>query len=140
MPVMITLAIAIILVLAVIATRMTRQVKAQDARREIARAQARDSMHILIRSFIDEQVDRSECLLRIRVLLDGSHSRWQHEVPMPAFVTVSDLILSQPYGEARAQLDGELRTAQDALRRQALQIHEQQLIQELTQLKEWLDA
>ena len=44
MPVMVTLAIAIILVLAVIATRMTRRVKDQDARVEVARAQARDSL------------------------------------------------------------------------------------------------
>ena len=62
MPVMVTLAIAIIHVLAVIATRMTRRVKDQDARVEVARAQARDSILILITSYLDEQVDRSECI------------------------------------------------------------------------------
>lgn len=138
MPVMVTLAIAIILVLAVIALRMTRRVKAQDARAEVARAQARDSILILIGSFLDQQVDRSECLLRIRVLLDGSCGHWRQDLNLPAFTVVSDLVLSHPYGEARANLDVEVRQAQDALRRQALQIHEQPLVEELTRLKEWL--
>ena len=93
MPVMVTLAIAIILVLAVIATRMTRRVKDQDARVEVARAQARDSILILITSYLDEQVDRSECILRIRVLLDGSCSHWKDELTLPAFLVVSDLVL-----------------------------------------------
>ena len=135
MPVMVTLAIAIILVLAVIATRMTRRVKDQDARVEVARAQARDSILILITSYLDEQVDRSECILRIRVLLDGSCSHWKDELTLPAF-----LVVSHPYGEARGPLDAEVRQAQDALRRQALQIHEQPLVDELTQLKEWLQS
>ena len=140
MPVMVTLAIAILLVLAVIATRMTRRVKDQDARVEVARAQARDSILILITSYLDEQVDRSECILRIRVLLDGSCSHWKDELTLPAFLVVSDLVLSHPYGEARGRLDAEVRQAQDALRRQALQIHEQPLVDELTQLKEWLQS
>lgn len=117
---------------------LTSQVRVLESEKAASREDAARSVVILIGSYLDAQVDRSECLLRIRVLLDGRFPEWSRQLSSQSLLTVSDHILAMPYGEARAKLDGETRRAQDGARRQLLQMHEPELARELTQLKEWI--
>jgi Protein of unknown function (DUF2489). len=112
-------------------------VRALDLRQQQS-SRCRAEYRHLIGSYLDAQVDRSECLLRIRVLLDERFPEWSQHLESQSLLTVSDHILAMPYGEARAKLDGETRRAQDGARRQLLQMHEPELARELTQLKEWI--
>ncbi len=138
MPLTGLLALALVLILALYAWRLTGQVRAQEAIRHSARADTEQSIQILIGSYLEQQVDRAECLLRMRVLLDASFSNWREPLSSQAFETVSNALLDMPYGQARAQLDGEARRTEDATRRQLLQLHEADLEVELKQLREWL--
>jgi hypothetical protein len=117
---------------------LIRQVRVLESEKAASRDEAAQSIVILIGSYLDAQVDRSECLLRIRVLLDGRFPDWTQQLSSQSLLTVSDQILAMPYGEARAQLDGETRKSQDGARRQLLQMHERELARELTELKEWI--
>lgn len=127
-----------IAILAWYAWSLTRQVKAIESKKASARADARQSIEILIGSYLDAQVDRSECLLRMRVLLDASFPEWLDALDCTHLVTVSDHILAMPYGEARNQLDVQTRQAQDGARRQLLQMHEAELADDLKRVKEWI--
>lgn len=130
--------LTVVAVLGWYAWSLTRQVRALESETAASREDAVQSIVILIGSYLDAQVDRSECLLRIRVLLDGRFPEWSQHLESQSLLTVSDHILAMPYGEARAKLDGETRRAQDGARRQLLQMHEPELARELTQLKEWI--
>ena len=71
MPWLIALAILIVAGLGWYTWSLTRQVKALEHQRAQARLDALLGIQILINSYLTDQVDRSECLLRIRVLLDA---------------------------------------------------------------------
>jgi Protein of unknown function (DUF2489). len=69
----------VVAVLGWYAWSLTRQVRALESETAASREDAAQSIVILIGSYLDAQVDRSECLLRIRVLLDGRFPEWsQH--------------------------------------------------------------
>ena len=93
----------------------------------------------MIDSYLTDQVDRSECLLRIRVLLDAHQENWLSTLELTRFDEVSGVILAMPFGEARQQIDATTRKEHDAKRRQLLQIHEAELAAELKRLKEWVN-
>jgi hypothetical protein len=139
MPWLIALGILIVASLGWYAWSLTRQVKTQEEKRDQARQDALLGIQILIDSYLDAQVDRSECILRIRVLLDAHHDDWLSELHLDRFDEVSDAILAMPFGEARQQIDVETRREHDAARRQLLQIHEAELEAELKRLKEWVN-
>jgi len=139
MPWLIALGILIVASLGWYAWSLTRQVKTQEEKRDQARQDALLGIQILIDSYLDAQVDRSECILRIRVLLDAHHDDWLSELQLDRFDEVSDAILAMPFGEARQQIDVETRREHDAARRQLLQIHEAELEAELKRLKEWVN-
>jgi hypothetical protein len=139
MPWFIALGILIIAGLGWYAWSLTRQVKTQEQKRTQSRQDAFLGIQILIDSYLDDQVDRSECLLRIRVLLDAHRDHWLSELKLTRFDEVSGAILAMPFGEARQQIDAETRREHDAARRQLLQIHEAELEAELQRLKEWVN-
>ena len=139
MPWLIALGILIVAGLGWYAWSLTRQVKTQEEKRAQARQDALLGIQILIDSYLDDQVDRSECLLRIRVLLDAHHDHWLSELQLNRFDEVSEAILAMPFGEARQQIDVKTRREHDAARRQLLKIHEAELEAELKRLKEWVD-
>jgi hypothetical protein len=139
MPWFIALGILIIAGLGCYAWSLTRQVKTQEQKRIQSRQDAFLGIQILIDSYLDDQVDRSECLLRIRVLLDAHHDHWFSELQLTRFDEVSGAILGMPFGEARQQIDAVTRREHDAARRQLLQIHEAELEAELKRLKEWIN-
>ena len=139
MPWLIALGIIVVLGLGWCAWSLTRQVKTLERKRARARQDALSGIQILIDSYFDEQVDRSECLLRIRVLLDAYHDCWLSELKLVRFDEVSGTILAMPFGEARQQIDAATRHQHDAARRQLLQIHEAELDGELQRLKEWVN-
>ena len=118
---------------------LTRQVKRLEHQRAQARQDALLGIHILIDSYLTDQVDRSECLLRIRVLLDAHQENWLSTLELTRFDEVSGAILAMPFGEARQQIDATFRKEHDAARRQLLQIHEAELAAELKRLKEWVN-
>lgn len=127
----------IVVGLGLYALKLINAVRVQEVQRARCLVEARDSVFILIASYIDDQVDRSECVLRIRVLLDAHFIDWPR-ARFRHFEQVSDAILSQPFGDARRRLDDQLRRTYDSRRRQLLQIHEDALALELRKLKEWL--
>jgi hypothetical protein len=139
MPWLIALGILIIAGLGWYAWSLTQQVKVQERKRAQSRQDALLGIQILIDSYLDDQVDRSECLLRIRVLLDAHHDHWLSELQLTRFDEVSGAILAMPFGEARQQIDAATRREHDAARRQLLQIHEAELKAELQRLKEWVN-
>ena len=139
MPWLIALGILIIAGLGWYAWSLTRQVKIQEQKRAQSRQDALLGIQILIDSYLDDQVDRSECLLRIRVLLDAHHDHWLLDLRLTRFDEVSGAILAMPFGEARQQIDATTRREHDAARRQLLQIHEAELEAELQRLKEWVN-
>ena len=139
MPWLIVLGILIIAGLGWYAWSLTRQVKSQEQKRAQSRQDALLGIQILIDSYLDDQVDRSECLLRIRVLLDAHHDLWLSELQLTRFDEVSGAILAMPFGEARQHIDAATRREHDAARRQLLQIHEAELKAELQRLKEWVN-
>ena len=118
---------------------LMRQVKTLEHQRVQARQDALLGIHILIDSYLTDQVDRSECLLRIRVLLDAHQENWLSTLELTRFDEVSGAILAMPFGEARQQIDATFRKEHDAARRQLLQIHEAELAVELKRLKEWVN-
>ena len=118
---------------------LMRQVKTLEHQRVQARQDALLGIHILIDSYLTDQVDRSECLLRIRVLLDAHQENWLSTLELTRFDEVSGAILAMPFGEARQQIDATFRKEHDAARRQLLQIHEAELAAELKRLKEWVN-
>lgn len=138
MPLIAVLGLTVVVLLALYAWRLTGQVREQDAIRQSARANTKQSIEILIGSYLEQQVDRSECLLRMRVLLDASFPNWREPLSSQAFETVSNALLDMPYGQARAKLDADARRQEDATRRQLLQLHEADLEVELKQLREWI--
>ena len=131
--------ISIIGMLGFYAWRQIAKVRHQRAHFALRLEEARQSVRILINSFLNSQVDQAECVLRIRVLLDAHFAGWEKDLTSDSFLEVANQILSMPFGEARAQLDGVTRQSQDANRRQLLQLHEQKLISEFKQMKEWID-
>ena len=139
MPWLIALGILIIAGLGWYAWSLTRQVKTQEQKRAQSRQDALLGIQILVDSYLDDQVNRSECLLRIRVLLDAHHDHWLSELQLTRFDVVSGAILAMPFGEARQQIDAATRHEHDAARRQLLQIHEAELEAELKRLKEWVN-
>jgi hypothetical protein len=139
MPWLIALGILIIAGLGWYAWSLTRQVKTQEQKRAQSRQDALLGIQILVDSYLDDQVNRSECLLRIRVLLDAHHDHWLSELQLTRFDEVSGAILAMPFGEARQQIDAATRLEHDAARRQLLQIHEAELEAELKRLKEWVN-
>ncbi len=139
MPWLVALGILIVVSLSWYAWSLTRQVKALDYQRAQARQDALFSIQILIDSYLTDQVDRSECLLRIRVLLDAHQENWLSILELTRFHEVSEAILAMPFGEARQQIDATTRKEHDADRRQLLQIHEAELAAELKRLKEWVN-
>ena len=130
---------AIIVGLGLYAWILTRKVKALKEPSGEVQKRALQAINILVDSYLDDQVDRSECVLRIRVLLDGYNPGWFKDLELRTFHDVSTIILSMPFGDARKKIDGSLRRDQDAARRQLLQFHEANLSQELKLLKEWAD-
>ena len=121
------------------ARSLTRQVKMLEHQRAQARQDALLGIHILIDSYLTDQVDRSECLLRIRVLLDAHQENWLSTLELTRFDEVSGAILAMPFGEARQQIDATTRKKHDAARSQLLQINEAELAAELKRLKEWVN-
>ena len=121
------------------ALSLIRKLKTIEKKREQSKRDALLGVQILVDSYLDEQVDRSECLLRIRVLLDAHSIERSSRLKLARFDEISDVILSMPFGEARQQMDSSKRREHDAVRRQLLQIHEAELKSELELLKEWLD-
>ena len=130
---------AIIVSLGLYAWILTRKVKALKEPSGEVQKRALQAINILVDSYLDDQVDRSECVLRIRVLLDGYNPGWFKDLELRTFHDASTIILSMPFGDARKKIDGSLRRDQDAVRRQLLQFHEANLSQELKLLKEWAD-
>ena len=134
---LITIGCTIVIALAWYALILVRQVKVlKDTSREVQK-RALQGIHILVNSYFDGQVDRSECVLRIRVLLDGHHAGWFEILELKTFHDVSTAILSMPFGDARTKIERSLRRDQDAARRQLLQVCEADLNEDLRRLKEW---
>ena len=136
---LIALGISIVAGLGWYAWSLTRQVKTLEHQRAQARKDALLGIHILIDSYLTDQVDRSECLLRIRVLLDAHQENWLTALELTRFDEVSGAILAMPFGEARQQIDATTRKEHDEARRQWLQIYEAELAAELKRLKEWVN-
>ena len=118
---------------------LTSQVTSLENKRSKAKQNATMGIKVLIDSYLDNQVDRSECLLRMRVLLDAHHAEWLTTLELFRFDEVSQAILAMPFGEARQHIDVATRREHDAARRQLLQIHEADLESELQRLKEWVN-
>ena len=136
---LISVALLILVTLGWYALSLIGKLKAIERKREQSKRDALLGVQILVDSYLDEQVDRSECLLRIRVLLDAHSIERSSRPKLARFDEISDVILSMPFGEARQQIDVSTRREHDAVRRQLLQIHEAELKSELELLKEWLD-
>ena len=136
---LISLALLVLVTLGWYASSLIRQLKIKERKREQSKRDALLGIQILVDSYLDKQVDRSECLLRIRVLLDAHAVEWSSRLQLVRFNEISNVILSMPFGEARQQMDVSTRREHDAVRRQLLQIHEAELKSELELLKEWLD-
>ena len=97
---------------------LTSQLKSLENKRSRAKQDAMMGIKVLIDSYLDNQVDRSECLLRMRVLLDAHHADWMTRVELPRFDEISQAILVMPFGEARQHIDVSRRREHDAARRQ----------------------
>ena len=136
---LISVALLVLVTLGWYAWSLIRKLKTIERKREQLKRDALLGIQILVDSYLDEQVDRSECLLRIRVLLDAHSIEWSSRLQLGRFDEISNVILSMPFGEARQQMDVSTRREHDAVRRQLLQIHEVELKSELELLKEWLD-
>ena len=136
---LISVALLVLVTLGWYAMSLIRKVKTIERKREQSKRDALLGVQILVDSYLDEQVDRSECLLRIRVLLDAHSIERSSRLKLARFDEISDVILSMPFGEARQQMDSSKRREHDSVRRQLLQIHEAELKSELELLKEWLD-
>ena len=96
---------------------LTRQVKTLEHQRVQARQDALLGIHILIDSYLTDQVDRSECLLRIRVLLDAHQENWLSTLELTRFDEVSGAILAMPFGESATTNRATTRKEHDAARR-----------------------
>ena len=136
---LISLALLVLVTLGWYASSLMRKLKTIERKREQSKRDALLGIQILVDSYLDGQVDRSECLLRIRVLLDAHYLEWSSRLKLVRFDEISNVILSMPFGEARQQMDVSRRREHDAVRRQLLQIHEAELKSELELLKGWLD-
>jgi hypothetical protein len=136
---LISLALLVLVTLSWYAWSLFRKLKTIERKREQSKRGALQGIQILVDSYLDGQVDRSECLLRIRVLLDAHYIEWLSRLKLVRFDEISNVILSMPFGEARQQMDVSRRREHDAVRRQLLQIHEAELKSELELLKGWLD-
>ena len=136
---LISVALLVLVTLGWYAWSLIRKLKTIERKREQLKRDALLGIQILVDSYLDGQVDRSECLLRIRVLLDAHSIEWSSGLQLGRFDEISNVILSMPFGEARQQMDVSTRREHDAVRRQLLQIHEAELKSELGLLKEWLD-
>ena len=136
---LISLALLVLVTLGWYASSLMRKLKTMERKREQSKRDALLGIQILVDSYLDGQVDRSECLLRIRVLLDAHYLEWSSRLKLVRFDEISNVILSMPFGEARQQMDVSRRREHDAVRRQLLQIHEAELKSELELLKGWLD-
>ena len=136
---LISLALLVLVTLGWYASSLMRKLKTIERKREQSKRDALLGIQILVDSYLDGQVDRSECLLRIRVLLDAHYLEWSSKLKLVRFDEISNVILSMPFGEARQQMDVSRRREHDAVRRQLLQIHEAELKSELELLKGWLD-
>ena len=129
----------IVIGLGLYALRLINAVKSLEKERSKRIAEARQAVFILIGSFIDETVDRSECVLRIRVLLDAHFDDWPR-ARFKHFEQISNVILALPFGKARQKMEISMRRKQDSQRQQLLQIHEDALNTELRNLGEWLQV
>lgn len=138
-PWLVGLGVVIVFGLGWYALFLTSQLKSLEDKRSRVKQEAVMGVKVLIDSYLDNQVDRSECLLRIRVLLDAHHAEWLTALELPRFDEISQAILAMPFGEARQQIDVSRRDKHDATRRQLLQIHEAELEYELQRLKEWMN-
>ena len=136
---LISVALLVLVTLGWYASSLIRKLKTIERKREQSKRDALLGVQILVDSYLDGQVDRSECLLRIRVLLDAHYLEWSSRLKLVRFDEISNVILSMPFGEARQQMDVSRRREHDAVRRQLLQIHEAELKSELELLKGWLD-
>ena len=136
---LVSVALLILVALGWYALSLISKLKTIERKREQSKRDALLGVQILVDSYLDEQVDRSECLLRIRVLLDAHSIERSSRPKLVRFDEISDVILSMPFGEARQQMDFSTRREHDAVRRQLLQIHEAELKSELELLKEWLE-
>ena len=136
---LISLALLVLVTLVWYASSLMRKLKIIERKREQSKRDALLGIQILVDSYLDGQVDRSECLLRIRVLLDAHYLEWSSRLKLVRFDEISNVILSMPFGEARQQMEVSRRREHDAVRRQLLQIHEAELKSELELLKGWLD-
>ena len=136
---LISLALLVLVTLGWYASSLMRKLKTIERKREQSKRDALLGIQILVDSYLDGQVDPSECLLRIRVLLDAHYLEWSSSLKLVRFDEISNVILSMPFGEARQQMDVSRRREHDAVRRQLLQIHEAELKSELELLKGWLD-
>ena len=136
---LISLALLVLVTLGWYASSLMRKLKTIERKREQSKRDALLGIQILVDSYLDGQVDRSECLLCIRVLLDAHYLEWSSRLKLVRFDEISNVILSMPFGEARQQMEVSRRREHDAVRRQLLQIHEAELKSELELLKGWLD-
>lgn len=136
---LISLALIVLVTLGWYASSLMTKLKTIERKRDQSKRDALLGIQILVDSYLDEQVDRSECLLRIRVLLDAHYLEWSSKLKLVRFDEISNVILSMPFGEARQHMDVSRRREHDAVRRQLLQIHEAELKSELELLKGWLD-
>jgi hypothetical protein len=118
---------------------LTSQLKTLENKRCSTQQDAMIGVRVLIDSYLDNQVDRSECLLRMRVLLDAHCTNWLTDLELHRFDEISHTILTMPFGGARQHIDVLTRRKHDSARRQLLQIHEAELKSEMQRLKEWVN-
>jgi len=76
---------------------LTSQLQSLENKRSKAKQDAMMGIKVLIDSYLDNQVDRSECLLRMRVLLDAHHADWLTTLELPRFDEISQAILAMPF-------------------------------------------
>ena len=102
---LISVALLVLVTLGWYASSLIRKLKTIERKREQSKRDALLGIQILVDSYLDGQVDRSECLLRIRVLLDAHYLERSSRPKLVRFDEISDVILSMPFGEARQQMD-----------------------------------
>ena len=70
---LVSLALLVLVTLGWYATSLMRKLKTLERKREQSKRDALLGIQILVDSYLDGQVDRSECLLRIRVPVSYTH-------------------------------------------------------------------
>ena len=145
--IIISVALAIIAILTVVAIRLTMKVRAVETERaellnqraEKQKAQRKylvDSLNIIATTFLNEELTPSEAVIRSKMLLDGLLLSEQEREPYDSIETVFQLVKNFDTHDARKALPANQRMKQDLQRETIEHEYKAQLIESFQKLRD----